>query len=168
MGDVKNLTSTEAVEKLKEIIKDTKTCLFVTRLQDVPLAARPMSSLDVDDDGNIYFFSKAGSEKNVDIEADEKVQLFYSNNSGYEYLSVYGKAEILKDRELAHDLWTPIAKTWFNEGKDDPTLTIIKVIPHDAYYWDTKSNKLVSLVKILAGAVTGNSFDDSVQGFIKV
>ncbi|MGE3509589.1 MAG: pyridoxamine 5'-phosphate oxidase family protein [Vicinamibacterales bacterium] len=27
------------------------------------------------------------------------------------------------------ELWEPLAKTWFTEGKDDPRITVIKVAP---------------------------------------
>ena len=47
-------------------------------------------------------------------------------------------------------------------------MSIICVHPTDAYYWDTKNNKLVSLIKIAAGAITGKTMDDSIEGDIKV
>jgi general stress protein 26 len=46
-----------------------------------------------------------------------------------------------------------MAKTWFKEGKEDPNISLIKVIPEDAYYWDTKNNKMVSLIKFAMGAI---------------
>lgn len=168
MGDVKNLTNTEAVKKIQELAKDAAICLFATNLTNLPIAARPMATQKVDDEGNIWFLSSKSSEHNQDIDDDSRVQLFYSNKGSSEYLSVYGDAEIIEDKTLAKELWTPLAKTWFTEGVDDPDLTIIKVVPADAYYWDTKTNKAVSLLKIIAGAVTGKTMDDGVQGKLKV
>ncbi len=168
MGDVKNLANEEAIVKIKELVKDATTCMFVTRLSQQPLSSRPMAAQQVDEEGNIWFLSSRYSEKNSEIEHDEHVQLFFSNNSKYEYLSVYGEAEIIVDKEKATELWTPIAKTWFHDGVDDPNLTLIKVHPSDAYYWDTKNNKMISLIKMLAGALTGTTMDNGVQGKMKV
>ena len=42
MGDVKNLTATAAVEKIREIAEHANICIFVTDLSNLPLAARPM------------------------------------------------------------------------------------------------------------------------------
>jgi hypothetical protein len=42
------------------------------------------------------------------------------------------------------------------------------VKPVDAYYWDTKNNKLVSLLKIGAAIVTGKSMDDGIEGELEV
>ncbi|MBC8035082.1 MAG: pyridoxamine 5'-phosphate oxidase family protein [Chitinophagaceae bacterium] len=168
MGDIKNLSDNDAIAKIKQLVSDATTCMFVTHLTQQPLSSRPMAAQQVDEEGNIWFLSSRYSEKNSDIEHDDNVQLFFSNNNQYEYLSVYGKAAIIVDKEKAKELWTPIAKTWFHGGVDDPNLTLIKVHPSDAYYWDTKSNKMISLIKMLAGAVTGTTMDNGVQGKMKV
>lgn len=168
MGDVKNLSNTEAINKIREIATDADICLFATNLTNLPLSARPMSTQKVDDAGNIWFLSSKSSSQNEDINQDSRVQLFYSDKKSAEYLSVYGEATILFDRKIAEELWSPIVKAWFTEGIDDPDLSIIRVTPSDAYYWDTKHNKAVSLIKILAGAVTGKTMDDGVKGKINV
>jgi general stress protein 26 len=168
MTQVKNLVDAKAVEKIKELAKEADMCLFVTALTQLPLSARPMSTQDIDDEGNLWFFSTKSSEKNDEIKKDPRVQLFYSNKGASEYLSIYGKAEIIHDIEKAKQLWSPMVKTWFPQGPDDPELTIIKVQPSEAYYWDTKSHKLVAFLKIIAGAVLGKEMDDSIQGKLKV
>ena len=39
MGEVKNLTVDNAVEKIREIAKDANICMFVTDLANLPLQA---------------------------------------------------------------------------------------------------------------------------------
>jgi general stress protein 26 len=161
---VKNLSDNKAVAKLKELVKHNSICLFTTNLNSHPLRTRPMSTKEVDDEGNLWFLSSRSSHKNIDIDDDPNVQLFFSNNSDYEFLSVYGEAAIYTNRDKIEELWSPIVKAWFKEGKDDPDLTAIKVTPRDAYYWDTKNNKLVSIMKIMASVVSGTSMDDGIEG----
>ena len=169
MGAVKDLINFEAVEKIKKLVHDADVCMFTTSLQRLPLSSRPMSTSQVDDQGNLWFLSKRSSDKNQEIEADEKVKLFYASKGNAEYLSVYGGATIIVNRSKAVELWTPLAKAWFPGGVDDPELSIIKVTPLDSYYWDTKHNKLVSLLKIASAMVTGNANDDDgVEGSISV
>ena len=154
----------EAMKKIKELADAADICLFTTNLTELPLSARPMSRQKIDDDGTLWFFSDKSSHKNEHIQRDNRVQLFFSNRNSSEYLSVYGIAEVIKDTAKAKELWSPIAKTWFNGGPDDPSLTIIKVTPQDGYYWDTKDGKLVTLLKIAAGAISGKEIDGSVEG----
>lgn len=164
MGEVQNIFKSEAIEKLKELATTADICMFVTNLNKLPLTARPMSTSQVDDEGNIWFISKKSSDKNEEISKDNKVQLFYGSKGNAEYLSVYGEASIVYDKEKAKEIWTPIAKAWLTEGVDDPELSLIKITPLDCSYWDTKHNKLVSLLKIAAAVVTGKTMDDGVEG----
>ncbi|MDX2092563.1 MAG: pyridoxamine 5'-phosphate oxidase family protein [Kofleriaceae bacterium] len=64
--------------------------------------------------------------------------------------------------------WRPLAKVWFTEGKYDPRITVICVTPSEGYDWDTKHNRVVTFAKIVAGAVTGKTLDDSIEGAIHV
>lgn len=168
MGDTKDLIDREAIEKIRELAKNANICHFVTNLSTTPLSARPMATQKVDDEGNIWFLSHKDSDKNTDIRSDDRVQLFYSDNGRYEYLSVYGTAEILFDKEKIHEMWTDFAKAWFPDGEDDPNISLLKVKPEDGYYWDTKNNKLVSLFKIARSIVTGKTDDDGIEGTLKV
>lgn len=166
--NVKDLQNQEAVEKIKALAKSANICMFTTNLSEVPLSSSPMATQEVDDEGSIWFLSSKSSHKNGHIHADPRVQLFYTNTGSSEFLSVYGHATITTDKAEIEKLWTPIVKAWFTEGKDDPDISVIKVTPEETYYWDTKNNKAVSMVKILAAAVTGKTMDDGVQGKLTV
>jgi general stress protein 26 len=148
------LISKAAIEKIKALATNADISLFTTKLLYTPLTTRPMSTQEVDEYGNLWFMSRKDSNKNKEIYQDNRVQLFYSNKVNAEYLSVYGHAEIIMDAEKVNKLWSPVAKTWFKEGKEDPAITLIKVVPVDAYYWDSNTSKVVSLIKVSYNTVT--------------
>lgn len=166
-SEIKNLTHQEAIDKFKELIKHEPTCLFTTLLTQVPLTTRPMSVQKVCDQGNFWFLSSTDSDKNAELAIDERVQLFFVNTSDYEFLSVYGKATISRDQQKIDEFWNDMHKAWF-EDKNDPRITVIKVTPEEGFYWDTKSGKLVSMIKILASAVSGKTLQEGVEGAISV
>ncbi len=165
---IKNLQRNEAVAKIQELVKHNGICMFTSSIGEVPLQTRPMSTQEVDDDGNFWFFSSKESHKNSEVSDDPRVQLLYANTSQSEFLTVYGKATILHDRKKIEEMWSPIVKAWFQEGKDDPDLTLIKVVPESAYYWDSKDNKMISLLKIAASAISGKTMDIGVEGTLQV
>ena len=166
--NVQNLTAHEAINKLKELIKSESICHFCTQLENKPINSRPMSTQKVDDEGNIWFMSSIKSGKNDDILHDNTVQLFYSNPSNYEFLSVYGTATISTDRAKIHELWTPFAKAWFQDGENDADISLIKIRPQSSYYWDTKNNKMISMIQMLASIVTGSAPNDGVEGKLSI
>jgi general stress protein 26 len=168
MSSVKNLYQDGAIQKIQELVNAANICMFTTTLSEKPLTTRPMGTMKVDDNGYIWFFSSRHSNKNKEISMDSNVQLFYSNISTSEYLSIYGEAIILDDSNIIDELWNSFVKTWFHQGKKDPDITVIKVRPVETHYWDTKHNKMISLLKIITGSVTGKTMDDGVEGEIKL
>jgi len=168
MGETKDLIAAEAVDKLRELVEASSTCMFASKLDEIPIHVCPMQVQDVDDQGALWFFSGADSTHNAHINADGRVQLIFSNNSNYEYLTVFGEATVLRDVDKVHDLWNGMVKNWFPQGQDDPNLTLICVQPETVHYWDTKDGKLISIAKILKSAVTGKPSDIGVQGDLKV
>ena len=165
--NIKHLSNEEAVEKMQELATG-QTCMFTTFTGEYDITVRPMATQSIDDDGSFWFFSGKNSHKNKEIQQNNKVQLLYSHPGKYNFLSVEGEAEISTDKEKIKELWTPLVKTWFQEGVDDPNLTLIKVTPHNSYYWDTKHGKMVAFAKYLASIVAGKTMDDSIEGKLKV
>ncbi len=168
MNDDGQLLGTAAIDKFKELVDHQRICMFLTETPNWTEASGPMSTQKVCDQGNFWFLSARSSQKNKAIATDPRVRLLYANTSANEYLSVAGKAEIIDDMAKKKELWNPIAKAWFPDGVDDKELTVVKVKPDQGHYWDTKSGKLVSTMKILAAAVTGNAPDAGVEGTISV
>ena len=163
----KNLTSIKAIEKLEELATSIDFALLATKLDKLPLHSIPMSTKKVDSKGNIWFLSGKDSKHNSNINKDSKVQLFYAKGMAMEFLTVYGKAEIIEDQIIIDDLYQSSDDNWF-DGKTDPNISAIKIIPEDAHYWDTKDNIFVSLIKMGVGTVTGEKKDLSEQGDLKV
>jgi general stress protein 26 len=94
--------------------------------------------------------------------------LFFSHPGKNSYLIVNGTAEISLDRERIKDLWSPEAKIWFEKGKDDPDISLIKVTTKSAYYWDVDGSKMINFFKFLASVATGSNLLTSVEGSIEV
>lgn len=169
MSNTENLNNKDAIDKLKSLVDDITVCLFCTDLKtDDGSTCRPMSAIKVCDQGNIWFFSEKSSDKNKAIEADKQIQLFFSHPGKSSYLVVNGEAEIILDKAKIEELWTPIAKIWFKEGKNDPNISVIKVTPSSAYYWDTDGNQMINFLKIVASVVTGTNLVTGNQGALKV
>lgn len=123
---------------------------------------------EVDDEGNTWLFSNINSYKNLEIQQDSAVQLIFSHPGKNSYMIVNGTAEIFKDRKKIAELWSPIVKIWFEEGKDDPDISLLKVRATSAYYRDTDGNKMINFFKFLASVATGLNLVTGVQGSIKV
>jgi general stress protein 26 len=168
MGDTKNLASTEAIDKMKQLAERIRICMFCTNIDSKPFDTRPMATSKVDDHGNFWFLSPSDSTKNEEIKAVDHVHLIYADPGSSEFMNVCGTATVTSDQQKIDELWSDLDKAWFTEGKNDPRITVIKVVPHKAYYWDTKYGKVASWIAIAAAAVTGKSADGGVEGELLV
>ncbi len=164
-----NLIGNEGVAKIKELVDKASTCFFCTAIKtDQSFETRPMAPQKVDDAGHIWFMSAKDSYKNLDLQENPKAQLLFQGSSYSNFLSLYGNVIVSQDKAKINELWEPTMKTWFTEGENDPRITVLQFIPIEGHYWDTKNGIAVATVKRLFGAIVGETYDDSIQGNIKV
>ena len=131
MENIENLRHTKSIYKIKAFVEKTDVCVFTTGLSETS-ASRPMSTAKVDENGDLWFFSKADWSINKQIAYDDLVRLIYSHSATSKSLTLYGRAQITTNKQKINELWNPLAKLWF-EGKDDPSITLIKVSIEDCY-----------------------------------
>ena len=164
-----DLTGPAAVKKIRELVEQAATCFFCTVIvSGKSVKTRPMAAQEVDDQGHLWFLSASDSVLNQEIGQDPKVQLMFQGSAHSDFLTLYGHATLSRDKAKIDELWKPLMKTWFTEGKDDPRITVIQVTPAEGYYWDTKHSKVIVLAKMVAGILTGKTLDDSIEGRLRV
>jgi general stress protein 26 len=164
-----DLQGQDAIKKIKEMVEQSENCFFCSAVvTGESNGDRPMNVRQVDEEGNLWFLSAKDSRKNQELAVDPSVRLYFQGSKHADFMQLNGVASISADREKIKELWSSIAKTWFTEGEDDPRISVIKFTPTQGYYWDTKHGLAVAGVKMLIGAVTGKTMDDSVEGKLNV
>ncbi len=146
-----------------EILNSFSTAMLVTR-RDRELRSRPMAIAEVSEDGAIWFLTSIESGKLEEITDEPFVNLSMQDESSY--LSVSGTVMATRDREKVEELWSAADKIWFPEGKDDPSIIVMEVVPTYAEYWDHSGVEgIKSIFEIGKSLVTGEQpeFDDGVH-----
>ncbi|HQU85749.1 MAG TPA: pyridoxamine 5'-phosphate oxidase family protein [Pyrinomonadaceae bacterium] len=157
----------ESIAKLKELLESIDFAMLTT-IAGGKLRSRPMSTQELDENGDLWFFTSDETHKVEEIEADNRVNIAYSKPEDNTYVSVFGRAEVTKDRAKIEELWSPVLKAWFTKGLDDPTLCLLKITIEEAEYWDSPNSKLVQLAGFVKALVTGQQIDGGEYGKIKV
>jgi general stress protein 26 len=164
----KNLENEEALKKFKKLVNDINICMFITNKQSEKDHTRPMATIEVEDNGTLWFFTDIRSIKVEEVSTDNKVHLIYSHPGKDSYLDVWGKASVVTDKEQIKDKWSTIVKAWFPDGVDDPNLALLKVEPQNNYYWDAETGKMVQFFKMAASIVSGKTLADGAEGKLNV
>lgn len=148
----------ESIEKIRELTHGIDFCMLTT-IDGGHLRSRPMSTQEFEFDGELWFFTNENTHKIEEIEKDNRVSVAYSDTGGNTYLSISGRAHVVKDRAKMEELWNPVLKAWFPEGLDDPTLCLLKIPVERAEYWDGPSTKIVQLFEMVKAVATGEEAD---------
>ena len=168
----KNLDQEEALKKFKKLVNEINVCMFITNNANSSNEfdhTRPMWTIEVEDSGAVWFFTDIRSIKVEEVSKDQNVHLVYSHPGKESYLDVWGRGTVVTDKQQIKDKWTPMVKAWFPGGIDDPNISLLKVQPEQLYYWDAEAGKMVSFLKIIAGAITGNkAVSSDAYGSLKI
>jgi general stress protein 26 len=153
---------TSELEKLYSAIESLDTAMMVTRRADGHLRARAMANQKRAGGADLWFVTREGSAKLVDIEQDSHINLSYYRDSNREWVSVSGTAAISRDRDKVRELYQPDWKLWFDdEGDplhgtaDDPRMVLIAVTVHAAEFLEVNKPRPVLLYEMVKGFVTG-------------
>lgn len=142
---------------IARIVKSAKIGVLTTVTSGGALHSRPLSAQDIEFDGDLWFFTQDPSPKVDDIASNPEVNASFGSGKGY--LSVSGTAEIVHDAAKVSEYWSASVEAWFPDGKDDPTVALIKVHADSAEYWATDEPGAVIAFKVAKARVTGGQPD---------
>jgi general stress protein 26 len=166
----KNLENDEALKKFKKLAEDIRMCMFITHSLDTADTdhTRPMSTVEVEEDGTLWFYTDIRSIKVEEVNKERTVHLVYSHPGKESFMDVWGTGRIVKDQQQIKDKWTPFLKAWFPNGSDDPNIALLQIKPIKSYYWDAEAGKMVSFIKMAAAAITGKKIGEDAEGRLAI
>lgn len=134
------------IKTLRDLIKGIKFAMLTTVDEDGTLRSRPMATQQSEYTGDLWFFTQAGAHKVHEVERQHQVNVSYADPDGQRYVSVSGTAELVRDRQKAAELWSPLYKAWFPQGLEDRELALLCVGVEKAEYWASPSSRVAQLV----------------------
>lgn len=156
-------------------MNDQDITAFWDRLSDVNAgflstkngAARPvpMSHQLRDGDATIWFISARDTDLAEAAEqgGTEATYVVAEGSDGL-YAVVEGKLFQNNDPALRDELWSTVADSWFEAGKDDPKACILGLVPGTAEVWLTPKSGLSFAFNIAKAQMTGKQPDVGSHG----
>jgi len=143
------------VANLFEQMKKFDNSVLMTKTMDGMdhMHGRPMQIAAIDD-GCAWFFTAIESNKVREAQTDSEGYLVCQEKR--RQLVVRGVISMTKDRARVDKYWTKQLEAWFPDGKDDPSVCLMKLEPREGEYWDTTGTKGVTyLFETAKALVTG-------------
>ena len=126
--------------------------------------SRPLTAqMEGNEAGPIWFFTAKNSSLVHQItgaKPSRAVATFVSKKHDL-FADVHGELRIDNDRRVIDALWNPFIAAWYEGGKDDPNITLLRFEPDKAEIWLDASSILAG-IKILLGADPKQEYRDNV------
>lgn len=143
------LTQQDVVAKLQS----ASWVMLTGARSDGKLLSHPMVPQRVNDEADVWFFvSLTGDQADI-LRQNAHVNIAVDETGSW--LSVSGQAEFVDDAALVDELWNDQAAGWFEGGKTDPSLGLLKVSTDSAQFWGTPGGKVAALAQIVRSRLTG-------------
>ena len=147
------MSKQENIDKIQAVIKDVKFAMMSTINSKGDLHAWPMTTSETSLGGKeIWFIGDKTSDVVKDIQSNPRVGLSYASQDDKDYVSISGNAKLSTDKDKLDELWSPVYNAFFEHGKEDETVQLIKIVPHGAECWLSGSTT-VNMFKMAVAAV---------------
>lgn len=123
---------------------------------------RPMTAMIEEEHGPIWFFTSRETEipRAIGTAAGRAVATFASKGHNL-FATIHGTVRVDNDPTKIEELWNPYVAAWFEGGKDDPKVTLLRLDPEHAEIWLDESSLLAG-IKMLLGADPKEEYKDKV------
>ena len=123
--------------------------------------ARPMTAQCEGDSGPIWFFTSTDNVLVQKLTQGHRAIAAFAAKDHDLFASIRGSLHRDDDRAVIERLWNPFVAAWYEDGKDDPKLALLRLDAEDAEVWLNESSLLAG-VKMLLGKDPKQDFKDKV------
>jgi general stress protein 26 len=123
--------------------------------------ARPMTAQIEGESGPIWFFtSKENALCSKAGDGERAIATFASKGHDL-FATIHGTLRVDTDRAVVDRLWNRYVAAWYERGKDDPKLSLLRLDPERAEIW-LDASSVVAGIKMLLGSDPKSDYKDKV------
>ncbi len=153
--------------KVRQLLKGLRFAMLTTEVPGGQLHSRPMSMLELDDEGGLWFLTSEETHKVQEVSQHHQVNVGLMDKDKDRYVSISGTAQVVHDRQKLEELWNPVFKAWFPDGLDSPGLTLLRVAVERVEYWNPSSSKAVQVFGFARALLTGRRAKGGEHGTLE-
>ncbi|BBK35137.1 general stress protein [Allostella sp. ATCC 35155] len=123
--------------------------------------AHPMTAQFEDESGPIWFFTARDNGIVQALPKGNRAIATFADKGHDLFATVHGSLSVDNDRAVIDRLWNRFVAAWYEGGKDDPKLTLLRFDPERAEIW-LDASSLIAGIKMLFGADPKKEYRDKV------
>ena len=122
---------------------------------------RPMTAQIEGDKGPIWFFTSTDNALVHALSNQGRAIVTFASKGHDLFASIRGSLSVDHDRGVIDRLWNRYVAAWYEGGKDDPKLVLLRLDAERAEIWEDGSS-LVAGIKMLLGVDPKEDYRDKV------
>ena len=123
---------------------------------------RPMTAqLEGDEGGPIWFFTAKDTDLVRQLGGSDRAVATFTSKGHDLFATVHGTLRVDTDRVVVDRLWNCFVAAWYEGGKDDPKLVLLRLDPDAGQVWADASS-FVAGMKMLLGFDPKEEYKDKV------
>lgn len=131
-----NESEVDVKQRLIDGLKKFDNVMVTTRAENGTMHCRPMAVAEVDERGVVWFVTSKDSAKTHEASEDSRAGV--TGQASGIYVSLSGRLDVVNDPDRVRSLWKEAWKVWFPEGKDDPSICLMRLTTEIGEYWDNR------------------------------
>jgi general stress protein 26 len=150
--------SAELERKFWRALRDDRTLLLGLKAGG---HAQPMTAQFDNDaaDHLLWFFAAKDSDLVRALDTQDNAVGYFASKSHDLFAAIDGVLTIANDRAMIERLWNPYVEAWFEGGKEDPKVALLRLAPKGAQIW-LNDHSLLAGVKLLFGRDPKKEYKD--------
>lgn len=141
-------TERELREKLWKALKSDRTMMLgLDGHEDGH--SRPMTAQVEEEGGSIWFFTSADNGLVEGLSRGNHAVGTFASKGHDLFATLHGPLTLDGDRATIDRLWNPFIAAWYEGGKDDPTLRLLRLDANEAQVWLNENNLFAGLKMLL-------------------
>src|SRR3977135_3971715 len=129
------MSNKDSIDRVWEIIEKVGVCMLTTQFA-AGLRARPVEARPDRNAGLVLFVTDIRSAKEDEIEASPDVGLVFIDASDKAYLSITGRACVIRDADKIKAAWRKTDEVWWPGGPGDPNVCLLRIEALTAAMWE--------------------------------
>ena len=146
-------TEVEIEAKFWKALKGDRTVMLglvgIEEGQSQPMTAQLLEE-DQQSGGSIWFFTSKDTDLARALADSQRAHIHFSSKGHELFAAVHGTLAAINDRATIDRLWSKWVAAWFEGGKDDPKLLLLRFDPERAQIW-LNENSVFAGIRILLG-----------------
>lgn len=149
---------------------------FWSELSDSPFVMLGLSGVDeshtqpmtaqFDDDipNRLYFYSNRQNRLIKALSSTHNGIIAFSSKGHSLFASVHGQLSLDNDRAIIERFWSPVVSAWYEQGKDDPDLALLRFDCGRAEIWQSTTS---NFLHYMAAGLFGDGADEASKDDVK-